>query len=151
MCRAPFLASALAALTALLPGGNAFAADWFEKNFYLQGPHYEGVLPPCDYQGVLGQITTHFSDKESTFWNSVLTITGFEHLREVAFRPWAASAIPRRFCQADVIISDGAKRPVYYSIVEDGGFISASFGVEWCVVGLDRNWAYNPQCMMARP
>ena len=22
--------------------------------------------------------------------------------------------------------------------------IGASWGVEWCVVGLDRNWAYNP-------
>jgi hypothetical protein len=23
--------------------------------------------------------------------------------------------------------------------------------VEWCVVGLDRNWAYNPSCKAARP
>jgi hypothetical protein len=29
--------------------------------------------------------------------------------------------------------------------------IGASWGVEWCVVGLDRNWAYNPACRMARP
>jgi hypothetical protein len=26
-----------------------------------------------------------------------------------------------------------------------------TWGVEWCVVGLDRNWAYNPRCKMARP
>jgi hypothetical protein len=26
-----------------------------------------------------------------------------------------------------------------------------TWGVEWCVVGLDRNWAYNPACKMARP
>jgi hypothetical protein len=25
------------------------------------------------------------------------------------------------------------------------------WGVEWCVVGLDRNWAYNPACKMAQP
>jgi hypothetical protein len=24
-------------------------------------------------------------------------------------------------------------------------------GIEWCIVGLDRNWAYNPACKMARP
>ena len=24
-------------------------------------------------------------------------------------------------------------------------------GVEWCVAGLDRNWAYNPSCKAARP
>ena len=29
--------------------------------------------------------------------------------------------------------------------------IGASYGVEWCVVGLDRNWAYNPRCRWARP
>ena len=29
--------------------------------------------------------------------------------------------------------------------------IGATFGVEWCVVGLDRNWAYNPFCKMAQP
>jgi hypothetical protein len=27
----------------------------------------------------------------------------------------------------------------------------ASWGVEWCIVGLDRNWSYNPACKMARP
>ena len=29
--------------------------------------------------------------------------------------------------------------------------IGAYWGVEWCVVGLDRNWSYNPACKMARP
>jgi hypothetical protein len=29
--------------------------------------------------------------------------------------------------------------------------IGAIWGVEWCIVGLDRNWAYNPACKMARP
>jgi hypothetical protein len=29
--------------------------------------------------------------------------------------------------------------------------IGMKWGVEWCVVGVDRNWAYNPQCRMARP
>ena len=29
--------------------------------------------------------------------------------------------------------------------------IGARWGVEWCVMGLDRNWAHNPACEMARP
>jgi len=48
-------------------------------------------------------------------------------------------------------VSDGHRRPVYYSIVEDGGMIGANWDVTWCVVGIDRNWAYNPLCKMARP
>jgi len=49
------------------------------------------------------------------------------------------------------LISDGVWRPVHFSIIEDSGMIGASWGVEWCVAGIDRNWAYNPSCKMAQP
>ena len=52
--RALLLGSALAALAAVLPAGNALAANWVEENFYLSGPRYDGVLPPCDAQAALG-------------------------------------------------------------------------------------------------
>ena len=149
--RALFLGSALAALAALSPSGSALAANWVEENFYLSGPRYDGVLPACDAQAALAKIVTRFSDKEHTFWNSSLKIAGFEQVREIAFRPWAANTIPRRFCSAIVHISDGSQHPLHYSIGEDTGIISSTFGVEWCVVGLDRNWAYNPACKMAQP
>jgi len=29
--------------------------------------------------------------------------------------------------------------------------IGANWGVQWCVVGIDRNWAYNPECKAAGP
>jgi len=38
-----------------------------------------------------------------------------------------------------------------YSVREDLGIIGATWGVEFCVHGLDRNWAYAPACRMARP
>jgi hypothetical protein len=141
--RALFLGSALAALAAVLPAGSALAANWVEENFYLPGPRYDGVLPPCDAQAALGKIASRFADKEHDFWNSSLRIAGFDQVREVAFRPWAGSAIVR--------ISDGSNRPLHYSISEDTGMIGATWGVEWCVVGLDRNWANNPACKMAQP
>ena len=115
----------------------------------MSGPRYDGAVPTCDYG--LGVIASRFADKESAFWNSALTIVDFEKVRETAFRPWASDTIPRRFCSAVALVSDGRKRPVHYSIGEDTGFIGASWGVQWCVVGLDRNWAYNPGCKMARP
>ncbi|MCC7346217.1 MAG: hypothetical protein IT538_02360, partial [Variibacter sp.] len=85
------------------------------------------------------------------YWNSDLLIVEFKGVREIAFRPWAVDTIPRRFCSGTVVTSDGRKRRVNFSIIEDAGIIGASWGVEWCVVGLDRNWAYNPACRMARP
>jgi hypothetical protein len=63
----------------------------------------------------------------------------------------AEQSIPRRYCSAQARISDGISRMVHFVIAEDTGLIGASWGVEWCVVGLDRNWAYNPGCKMARP
>ncbi|MGA8961385.1 MAG: hypothetical protein WB475_14375, partial [Pseudolabrys sp.] len=91
------------------------------------------------------------AQKEGRFWNSDLQILGFERVREIAFRPWAPQTVPRRFCTAVASVSDGHKHTVNYWIGEDTGMIGMTWGVEWCVVGLDRNWAYNPACKMARP
>lgn len=127
------------------------AANFLEKNFWLSGPRYDAVVPLCEETGPLGKIQSRFSQKEGRFWNSNLEIVSFENVREIKFRPWAADAIPRRFCRATAVISDGVKRPIYFSIIEDSGIIGVTWGVEWCVVGLDRNWAYNPACRMAQP
>lgn len=125
------------------------AASLLEENFYLSGPRYDGDLPPCE--AGLRTIASRFSTKEGRFWNSDLQILEFEQVREVAYRPWAAGTIPRRFCKAVALVSDGKKHAVNYWIGEDTGMIGQTWGVEWCVVGLDRNWSYNPRCKMALP
>jgi hypothetical protein len=146
-CGIRFLAALiLIGLGTLAP---AQAASWLEKNIYLTGPNYDGVLPPCE--AALGTIASRFAQKEGQFWNSDLQILDFERIRETAFRPWARGTIPRRFCSAVALVSDGRKHRVNYWIGEDTGMIGMTWGVEWCVVGLDRNWAYNPRCKMARP
>ena len=129
----------------------AEAANWFEMNFWLSGPRYVGRLPACDSTLALGAIQQNFAVKERRFWQTRLEIRDFEGIRETAFSPWAPDAIPRRFCSAVALISDGVRRPVHYTIGEDLGEIGAMWGVDWCVVGLDRNWAYAPACRMARP
>jgi hypothetical protein len=144
------LGAALGVLFGLLAFGQAAeAANPFELNFWLSGPRYDGQVAPCE--SALGTITSQFQEKESKFWNSSLQITAYGQIHETAFRPWQSDNIPRRYCSADVMISDGKVRTVHYSIIEDGGFASLSQGVEWCVTGLDRNWAYNPGCRAARP
>ena len=140
------LVAGLAVLGAAAP---AKAANWLEQNFYLSGPRYDGVLPECE--AALDTVASRFALKEGRFWNSSLQILSFEKVRQIAYRPWAYGTIPRRFCSATAMVSDGRKHKVSYSIGEDTGFIGATWGVEWCVDGLDRNWAYNPRCKMARP
>jgi hypothetical protein len=127
----------------------AQGASWLEKDIYMSGPNYSGLLPPC--AAALDKIAARFAEKEGRFWKSSLHILEFEGVREIAYRPWAKETIPRRFCSAVASVSDGRKHLVNYWIGEDTGMIGMTWGVEWCVVGLDRNWAYNPACKMARP
>jgi len=141
----------LIGLPLMLQAGPAQAANWLEKNFWMSGPRYSGKLPPCGSSLALAEIQARFQGKEWRYWNSSLTIVNFDAVRETAYRPWASDTIPRRFCTARALISDGIWRPVHYLIGEDFGIIGATWDVEWCVVGLDRNWASNPACRMMRP
>lgn len=150
LLKRPGLGAVSGALLALLAGGSAAqAANPLELNFWLSGPRYDGRVAECEK--ALGTITSQFGEKESMYWNSELRITGYGGVHETAFRPWQSDNIPRRFCSADVMLNDGKMRTVHYSILEDGGFAGYGQGVQWCVTGLDRNWAYSPGCRAAKP
>lgn len=140
---------ALALMGAAVWPQPAAAAGLLEKNFYLSGPRYDSILPPCD--AALGIIASRFATKESRFWNSSLQLVDFAEVRETGLRVWVDQTVPRRYCSARAKVSDGQWRPLHYVIAEDTGLLGMSWGVDWCVVGLDRNWAYNPGCRMARP
>lgn len=112
---------------------------------------YEGELPPCDDPGVLSRITDRFGQKESEYWNSSLEIVTYDKVKSIGVRPWGLDHIPRTFCIARARLNDNSIHEVSYSIAEDLGIIGFGYGVEWCVGGLDRNYAYAPDCKMARP
>lgn len=112
---------------------------------------FTGQLPACADPSVLARIERRFASREATYWDSRLTILGFERIRHVAERPWGSQYVPRRFCSATALMSDGRKRRVDYFLKEDLGIIGATWGLNWCVHGLDRNFAYAPDCKMARP
>jgi hypothetical protein len=155
MPRASFCLRALAAalviglVTGLVGLTSAKAAGWLEKSFFMSGANYSGYLPPCD--SALDAITVQFREKEGRYWNSDLQILGFEHVRQVAYNAWAPGTIPRRYCRAVATVSDGRRHRVNFWIGEDTSFLGFAPSVRWCVVGLDRNWAYNPACKMALP
>ncbi len=127
---------------------------------------FDGQVAACADPAVVGRIQRRFDGREAEFWNSGLTLTSVDHIRETHFRPNGVDLIPRRYCQARATTSDGRVRPLYYYIVEDGGASGwhgslllglirfptpGSFTVEWCVDGLDRHRTYAQNCRMARP
>ena len=146
-CARVVLAFALSAVSFAQPR----AASLLEKNFWLSGPRYDRVMPSCDFPPALDRIIANFHTKEIRFWNSELAIVGIEDIRETAVLPWAAQSVPRRFCSGTAVINDGVRYAIYYSIGEDAGMIGWDWGVNFCVVGLDRGWEYGPACRAAKP
>ena len=82
---------------------------------------YSGVVPACDDPGVLGQISDRFAQKESEYWNSSLQIGSYDRVREIGFRANGLSYIPRRYCIARALDSNGKSRTVIYDIGEGLG------------------------------
>jgi hypothetical protein len=116
------------------------------------------TLPTCDDASVLSTITSRFGETENTYWGGAHAIAGFDRVREIGFRANGISYIPRRYCVARAQLDDPRAaddrlktRTAVYSIAANAGIIGLGWGVEWCVVGLDRNHAYAPDCDVLRP
>jgi hypothetical protein len=127
---------------------------------------YDAQVAACDDPAVVGRIQSRFNWREGAHWNSTLQLTGVDHIRQTHFRPQGRDFIPRRYCTARALTSDGKHRTLVYNIVEDAGssgwhgslFLGlirfptpGSFNVEWCLDGLDRHRTYAQNCRMARP
>ena len=153
--RRPILLALLAlALPAALDGAQARSArediEPAEERIFP----FDAKIPGCQDTEVLETVATNFAEKEAKFWNSSMKILSFDSVQRTAWRPYGLDTYPRRFCTAVAITSDGMRRKVDYSVRESLGFIGASWGVEFCVHGLDRDLAYAyavSSCRMARP
>ena len=136
---------ALFALTApALAGGIVVPAEDRYRPFAAE-------LPACDDTIVLWRVTSDFAYKESRYWNSEMRIDAVEKIQEIGYRSNGLGYIPRRYCVGAAKMSDNKVHKVVYSIVQSGGFVGLTFGVESCVVGFDRNLAFAPACGVLRP
>ncbi len=126
---------------------------------------FDAQLPACDDPAVTGRIQRRFSEREREFWNSTLEVTQIDRVRTTAFRPNGQDLIPRRYCAARALTSDGKFRTLEYNLTEDGGFsgwhgsfmglvrfpTAGSYHLEWCLGGLDHHRTYAQDCRMVRP
>jgi hypothetical protein len=127
---------------------------------------YDAQIPQCADPSVTARLAEYFHLRESTYWNSGLTIRAFDKLREIGWRPNGLEFIPRRYCHGRVHTSDGHIRPITYSIIEDATVVGmqgslgplrlvwptpSTFGLDWCIQGLERNRSHGGDCRAARP
>ena len=145
MSRAFLIAAAFLGLTVTAQAGGVVVPA--EERYSA----FHADLPNCDDSGVLGVISGRFASKEASYWNSSLGIDSFDKVRQIGFRSNGLGYIPRRYCVARAHMSDNRERTVIYQVQDRLGWIGAGYGVEWCVIGKDRNFAYAPACSVLRP
>lgn len=136
------MAAALA-LGAWLPGSSV-AAD-------LQV--YREVDPGiCGEKKVRGTIAVRFRYQVLHVPNLPdVEILSFRNIRQNRYEPATERwPISRRYCAAQVHLSDGRSRPIWYLIEGDMGYASIGDNVEFCVSGFDRWMVYNGGCRVLR-
>ena len=115
-------------------------------------------LPACDTKAVLDRLSSRFAEKEATYWHSALQIISYDRVGQYGLRSNGRDYIPRRYCSGRALMNNGKHYWATYTIGEELGIIGFGFGLadykfglEWCIAGLDRNWAYGPACTAVRP
>ena len=136
--RASPLFSAILCLSALATAGHAEA--------------FSGtVTPTCDSAGVVRSVVNRFEAYSDSYLGRPVAIAQLGHIRENRLEP-RAHTFPRerRYCQAPVVTSDGAKRQLWYMIESSSGFVSLGSEVEFCVSGLDPLQTHGGLCSTVR-
>ena len=110
-----------------------------------------GDMAACNDPFVLSQISIRFGESEREYWASGLEILGYRDVRESGYRTGGYDYVPRRYCTATAAFTDHKERKVVYWVGKDLWFAGYGSDADWCIVGLDRNHAFDDACRAARP
>jgi hypothetical protein len=139
----PFLATLLSAALALPIGSAPAQAGWLSRD-------REALA--CDDAHVLKRITSKFRHQaKNVHHDDTLAINAYGNIHEHRYREKREDRpIARRYCGADVTLSDGRERTLWYLIERGAGFASIGDNVEFCVSGFDRWNVYDNACRILR-
>lgn len=132
-------------------GGGPTPLTLYETPAEAHWAPYYPDMPACDDTGVLSTISGRFAQTQREYWNPDLSITTFDRVREIGFRSNGLDYMPRRYCVASAAMSDQKQRTVVYDVGSNFGILGLTWGVEWCVVGVDPTFAYAPDCLAIKP
>lgn len=105
--------------------------------------------PSCEQ--VTGTVSSRFAQNMRSFLGSDLSIAGFGIISETRFEPRNEThRVERRYCQAKVTTSDGARRQLWFLIESDWDYAGLGSSVEFCVSGLDPWHVYGAHCRSLR-
>ena len=138
-----FLATLLSVALALPLLSAPAQAGWFRS---------EREALECSDPHVLKRISSKFrTQAREVHHEKTLAIAGYGNIHEHRYldkredRP-----IARRYCGADVTLSDGRGRTLWYVVERGVGFAAVGDNVEFCLSGFDRWNVYNNGCRILR-
>ncbi len=131
-----------------------------EMNFD-DGTIFTRLVPPgigreipvqCNNKRVLRQIVDRFAWAENETWHRGFVIARIEapRVRFVELEE-DVGTIPRRYCLARAVMTNGRVHPLFYRTEEEMGFASIGDGVSFCLLGLDPWRVYDAACRVLRP
>jgi hypothetical protein len=92
-----------------------------------------------------------FRTTQNAYWKEDLQMLSLDRIRELSLRGNGTEYIPRRYCIARGHFSNDSVHTVIFDIEEGMGIIGVGDGMEYCVVGMDRMFAFSPACSTLRP
>mgnify|MGYP006909112565 CR=1 FL=1 len=107
--------------------------------------------PACADNAVLTRIPAHSAQPEAAYWHTGVKMAHITGARETTFRDWDPPIIATRFCTGSAYLTDGRQYNLVYWLRSEQGFAGVNWGVQFCLVGRDREYAYAPACRMLRP
>lgn len=107
------------------------------------------TVPACDASNVVTAAKRFVERAEPVYREP--DIAEIFHIREMPETVFNPSPLVRRYCRADVRLTNGDHTKAYYFIEEDSGFVGLSWKVYVCISGYDRWRVYDGRCRVARP
>ncbi len=114
--------------------------------------HSEREALECSDPHVLKRISSKFRHQaREVHHDKSLAIKAYDNIHQHRYLDKREDRlIARRYCGAEVTLSDGRDRTIWYMVEHGVGFASVGDNVEFCVSGFDRWNVYNNGCRILR-
>jgi hypothetical protein len=107
-------------------------------------------IPECADRALAGAVIGRFNQTESMYSNGRHTMTAIAGMRQTDFHPMRDDKVARRWCQGTALFADGARRRLVLELGSNTGHLGLTYGLTYCVDGLDRLMAHAPNCRVLR-
>lgn len=109
-----------------------------------------GAFPACNEPSLEHRIIERYNYAEKKQWHRGYEMSLLSRMHEHSTQLWYDSMIVRRYCAATAHFSNGSKRQVYFLVEDDAGFAGMTWGITYCVLGLDPWHNHDGNCRTMR-